>query len=398
MNATGNTTTEDTETSSTTGRDGPDVRDKPRKSKSGFFAIDRRAWARVCDSGDINAASAYLVLAQGTGRSNRNTSWSATSLTTYTGMRWSRACRAIDKLVKELKVIAHGPDHTTKRPRYVLCSWKEISGMEHESEHLYPSRRKKTQESDIVSDSREELIWLPNTIVTGTDRGEESPVRKLRMTGDIWALRLFIDLYHAQNLRDDGGISPAVLRECYDAQQVGERATWIAWAFRPRQITLWWEPGKSAPFAAHRSRPEVGTEAAVFGSLLVLQQHGLLTFVPHIWENETNESEIIHPYGIVGCGEDIEIEIATAARQAAYVIGSARLIEQAQGDGFRYLCPVRRTIPAPAMIGVARLRYRPHTRYTRNWYGELQATASKWIAEYNAVWAENRPQVISQAR
>ena len=31
-----------------------------------------------------------------------------------------------------------------------------------------------------------DLIWLPNTIVTGTDQCEESPVRRLRGGGDVW--------------------------------------------------------------------------------------------------------------------------------------------------------------------------------------------------------------------
>jgi hypothetical protein len=33
----------------------------------GFFAVDRRTWARVCGLG-LNRAVAYLVLARGTGK------------------------------------------------------------------------------------------------------------------------------------------------------------------------------------------------------------------------------------------------------------------------------------------------------------------------------------------
>ena len=41
---------------------------------TGFFAVDRRTWARVCGLG-LNRAVAYLVLARGTGKSNQETAW-----------------------------------------------------------------------------------------------------------------------------------------------------------------------------------------------------------------------------------------------------------------------------------------------------------------------------------
>jgi hypothetical protein len=52
---------------------------------SGFFAGDRRTWARVCGLG-LNRAVAYLVLARGTGKSNRQTAWSVQAIETYTAI------------------------------------------------------------------------------------------------------------------------------------------------------------------------------------------------------------------------------------------------------------------------------------------------------------------------
>ena len=45
----------------------------------GFFAIDQRTFAKVCELGR-NAATAYLVQACGTGRDNRTTAWSVKSV------------------------------------------------------------------------------------------------------------------------------------------------------------------------------------------------------------------------------------------------------------------------------------------------------------------------------
>ena len=51
----------------------------------GFFRVDRRAWAKVCELG-MNPAVAYLVLACGTGKDHRGTSWSVQAVQKYTGI------------------------------------------------------------------------------------------------------------------------------------------------------------------------------------------------------------------------------------------------------------------------------------------------------------------------
>jgi hypothetical protein len=67
-------------------------------TNEGFFAIDRRAWARVCTLG-LNMAVAYLVLACGTGGDNRTTKWSDQAIRKYTGLSRGRT----DKAMAELK-------------------------------------------------------------------------------------------------------------------------------------------------------------------------------------------------------------------------------------------------------------------------------------------------------
>lgn len=59
-----------------------------------------------------------------------------------------------------------------------------------------------------------DFIWLPNEFVTGAEN-ENPPLELLRQTQDVMALRLAIELYHAQNLRrsaraiHDMGVSSA---------------------------------------------------------------------------------------------------------------------------------------------------------------------------------------------
>lgn len=322
-----------------------------------FFAIDRRQWARVCQLG-MNEAVAYLVLACGTGRDNRITSWSSQSLHQYTGIAWTRGKAAIENLIEQ-GFLSHHEAHTRERPRYEFASFES-----HED----------------VASCNDELIWLPNSIITGTSEGEMPPVYRLRSRGDIWVLRLFIDLYHSQNLMDDGGISPSILRGEYSRKRVGEQGPYVLWGFRFKHQRIWF----SGPFEAHEDRPKpAGSDRnAVWQSLHALQEMGLLFFVPHLYENSSNQGEIIHPYGIGEKGEEpMELEIGNAAERAAHEMSEWNLLD-AEREGFAKFCPVIKTLPDVQMIGIARLRYRPRTSRTAAWWGQLKDSAETWIKRY----------------
>jgi hypothetical protein len=391
-------------------------------SKGLFFATDRRIWPRVTALG-MNEAVAYLVLAQGTGRNHRATSWSANSLKTYAGISWERGKAAIEKLI-EHGFIRRAETHTRTKPRYELATFAEWSRTEATRQHAVldyferdvlvrlgkgeqpstKSQRKRAEsllERGILirdrqshyrlpeaptSDPSEHLIWLPNTIVTGTKSGEESPVRRLRAAGDLWALRLFVELYYAHNLRDDGGIAPQVLCTPFDRQRVGQQGAYTVWGFKEKGRWTCWR----GPLAAHQHRPKANPDAAhpVWESVNLLQRLGLLSFIPHIFENRSAQAEIIHPYGIGTGGEEpIETEIGSAADAAARLMCLPSKLDAAEDEGYRHYCPVLHTQPDAQMVGIARLRYRPHTRRTATWYAELQECASDYVDLYDKLTA-----------
>ena len=136
----------------------------------GFFAVDRRAWERVYDLG-LAAALAYLVMARGTGGDNRTTKWSVSAIEKYTGMRRSRSAAAVADLIESELVREKG----SALPGYYLAP--------------------------AEPDAEPDWIWLSNTITDGA-KDETPPVQLLRQTKNPAALRLFIDLHHAQNLAD----------------------------------------------------------------------------------------------------------------------------------------------------------------------------------------------------
>lgn len=329
--------------------------------RGNFFAIDRRVWPKVCDCG-INEAVAYLVLARGTDATNRNTKWSTTSVSRYGGIGVERSKAAIDNLIRH-GFLCCADGHTRTKPRH---------------EFIRPDCG-----NDI--DDSNNSIWLPNTIVTGTSSNELPPVARLRGAGDVWSIRLFVDFYEAQNLRDDGGISPHVVRENYARTQVGEQGIYTVWGFKRENREAMWV----GPFVAHQSRPKPNTqnEHPVWQSIRLFQSMGLVTFVPHLYENDSSQAEIIHPYGVGSSGEEpIERQIGEAADAAGRAMASWNT-NNAERMGFEYLCPVPRTLPNVQMVGIARLRYRPHTLRTSAWYAQLQQTGNEWLRKYHDLTA-----------
>lgn len=382
----------------------------PKKGK-GFFAIDRQTWTHVLDNFGMNEAIAYLVLAQGTGGDNSTTSWSINSLRTYTGIAYARGKPAIERLI-DAEVIRHAVGHSIAKPRYKLLTWAEIEPRSYarqvaaltDHERLIFSRlpaagkgkyqlatlnslqtRGLVKEVDYHRFERVEPaaagapdpIWLPNTVVTGTDSGEEPPLRWLR-SDDIWTLRLFVDLYHAHNLRDDGGVARGVLWNNYDKKQIGEQGIFNIWAFKSTTTELNWS---ADPFTKHKRRQKiVGQDHPVWSDIRRLEEYGLLSFVPHLWESDSAQAEIIHPYGIKGIGgEPIEINLGDAAHRAGLFMGSEYQIQQAINEGYRHFAPIKKQYPNVQLFGMARLTYRPHTKRTSDWYAELQGASARWV-------------------
>jgi len=346
---------------------------RARGGRGEFFIVHQGLWKAICDVGDINAAAAWLLLAQGTGGNHRTTAWSVDSIMRYLGMGYPRGKAAIEKLIA-LNFIRHGEKHTPRKPRYDLLSFTEWAVMNWDA----------VPRGTGDEDSGSPLIWLPNALITGASH-EKSPIHKLRAAGDLWALRLFVDLYQEQNLRDDGGIPRTFLWEKYEAIKLGERGAYSVMGFKHGGEWV----NFSGPFLLHQSRPKpTKNSQPVFDSLRVLKQTGLLTFVPHLVENDTKDAEVIHAFGIGGHSEhEIETEIGTHARKAALAMCAPWHLETAESAGL-LLCPVSRDYPKAQMVGIARLHYRPHTKRTSAWARNLQQCGAGYVTQFRRLAEE----------
>ena len=120
-------------------------------------------------------------------------------------------------------------------------------------------------------------------------------------------LRLFIDLYHAQNLRDDGGISREITGQRYERVKVGQQGPYVVWGFRSTSTYVSWD----GPAVCHRrerlsdEEAKAGKNAGVdfFRRMDQLTELGLIEWIPHLVEGDEPEAEIIHAIGIYEVGQ-----------------------------------------------------------------------------------------------
>jgi len=400
-------------TSAEVGADDPES-PKPKRGRggSGFFAIDRKTWIQATELG-MNPAVAVLVMARFSARDNRTTRASVAAIERYTGISRGRARKAIGRLEKAKLVSAAGP-HT--RPVYTIVADSCPVLSEPEGAVLAKVRKGEALAQGDLGTARslttrgvlrpdgskfavarlDDWIWLPNTLVTGA-AGEVPPLELLRETQDVMCLRLLVDLYYLQDLRDNGGVSWRAVSLRYDRHRVGQRGQYVVWGFSERGEVV--DP--HGVLKCHARKPTNAEQAEgwgfsvdLFRRLDLVHSLGLLEYVPYVYEGDGVDAEPLFPVG--NCAEHGEIEHALG--QAAHRAGLALLTEpQRAGPEYRGLV----LVPLPAhlvnaqLFGVVRLRYRPHTRRTRAWYAKLHEQSGKWLSIFLKLAGEALPDLAT---
>ncbi|MDD2179723.1 hypothetical protein OIN59_19970 [Acidovorax sp. D2M1] len=322
-------------------------------STTGFFAVGRNSFTAACKLG-MNPACAFLVMACGTGKDNVSTRWSAEAVGSHVGMRWSAAKEAIEALC------SHGI--ATKGGKPARPSYK------------------------LQKDG--DLIWLPRTLVEGA-ANEVAPVAKMRQTQDPMALRLLVELYTAQNLREDGGINAKTVYQAFDRRKAGQQGAYTVWDFTSSGSQ--WVFMNSDAAKAHRrealtaeekmagKKPEDVRAVDFFRRLKTLEALGLIEWVPYLYDGPNGE-----PMHALACnGLQAEKALYEAATDAA-----ARMIGESWAQSIEGIAvPVQTHIAEATMIGIARLRYRPHTTLTSAWWAEHHSVCSAFTEQYNALAA-----------
>ena len=320
------------------------------KRRGRFFAIERGAWDRVIGLG-LNQGCAFMVMAAGTGRGQRRTPWSVWAIERYAAIGRQRAGEAIQALIAAdlVRVVKGGT-----RPLYDIG--------------LPPP--------EDANPSAPEWIWLPTTIVTGTDATarRETPLARIRQTRNAEALRMLVELYACHDLPGEGGIDRRALVSSFIGRRIYDRGAFVVWAFQRGRKSA---SATRAPGSAWRTG-EADAEgrdtgsAAFWGAINVLQDLGMVEWVPHLCESGP-DGEIIHSLAATG-GTPDERRAFFAARGAALALLPAKL-QSTVAEGAEILVPVHRHMGDVEMAEICRMTYRPHTGDTGRWWEKMAALA-----------------------
>jgi hypothetical protein len=130
----------------------------------------------------------------------------------------------------------------------------------------------------------------------------------------------------------------------------------------------------------------------------LLRKLGLVEYVGHLIESDTDTAEIIHPYATAG-GELIERELAQIAYHAGLSMVTENQIEWATRElgGAPWLVPVASHFKDVQLVGIPRLKYRPHTKLTAAWYANTLTFCADYTARYQAMLSQQHDNKTSYA-
>lgn len=325
-----------------------------KSSHQGFFAVGEDSFHDACALG-MYPALAFLVMARGSGADNVTTKWSSKAIQARLKIGRDNANGAIDAL--EDADLAEQTGDNPRRPTYRL-------------------------------DKEGDLIWLPNALVDGVV-GAEHPFVRIRQHGDVMTLRLLIDLYGAQNLQDNGGIDPKVLRRSYSRKQLGQYAQYVVWGFDESGGSVNWigpaKPHYRAPERLTQAERDAGANPALdfFSRLAWLMTFKLVEVVPMLFD--APEGEPVHPI-FSESSIEAEAELARACTDAARRAlpdGRLEIMDHRDAPDIMALAPAH--IVNLSMKGIYRLVYRPHTSLNAAWWASINEQTTKFIERYDKV-------------
>lgn len=388
---------------------------KKKSSVGNFFGVDLHAIEKVCALG-MNPAVAYMTLARFSDKTNRYTPASTNAVETYTALGRKRAGEAVEALEKAGLVRRVPRDGA--RPFYELLSAPpaspppSVKALDYRKEQLSAVEREafemvergenpkgkwsaaagRAQQKGWLDrqnynapftirtppppppETKPKMVWLPNELVTSA-ANEPSPVERIRKTSDPLALRLLVELYSEQSLTDDGGIDRRTIWHPFSSELLGTVSPYNVWAFS-KDEKKYCRKTLSAPYATSDPRRNA------WDGIDLLEAVGLIQWRLQLFDaldgalmyplGTMNPNELINPSEAVW----IENEIGQAATRAGKALADL-LGKQPPKEAI--VVAVGREILKPAMIGIARLRYRPKITDTAKWYGQLVANRSKWV-------------------
>jgi len=203
----------------------------------------------------------------------------------------------------------------------------------------------------------------------------------------VLTLRLLIDLYHAQDLAEHGGLHWRHIRRQYERKRLAQHGPFVVWQFWTAESShACWPRGSDCPLSPHicgerESEERALSSEAFWNRWNLLVGLGLVEEVPHLIEADTDDALPIHAYASAGCGEQIERDLRQAAKRAALAMLPSGLALECRGRSVM-VAPVPFSAGNVQMVGIARLRYRPRNARTGAWWARLQTEGPRLVERY----------------
>lgn len=311
---------------------------KPTNKGAGLFSIEAASIYKALQLDGINPAVAYIVIASGTTGMGISSSWSCNAVETYTGISRSRAKSAVKQLLDVGLIKNVGKQ---SHPRYEL---------------------------KLQSKKDPELIWLPQTFVTGVN-DEQAPLERLRQTQDPMTLRLMLDCYKEQNLVENYGVSHTAFYENFKRYDFGQKAQYSLWAFNKISTTAYPQHPIIKPHMDFElAEDEQATN--LWPRINSLERLGLLEQVLCVFESEHRDAEIVYSISVGDSGHEVERLLGQYALRLGDLMVREHERETADSGAFVIL-PVPSNYTKTILRGIYRPKYRAKTKMTAAWSAEL---------------------------
>lgn len=378
-----------------------------------FFMLDLNTFREVCQLGSINCAAAYMILARGTGKTHRHTSWSAEAIQNRTSLNWKRAKAAIQKLLEAGYLEQIG---SRNRPRYIL-NWIEtrealtapevkaveklISGAD-----LGPrdaSAIKRAKAKGWLIENREKLefaekpipspVWMPNDIIDGLPDEPTSLVARLIGSRDPLSLVFLAELYALHDLPGHDGIPSDVLWRPYEKTLSYQSGIFDIWKFVAEQNSFC--SGVAFPYWQQNDAARLkGTR--LWDVLAALEHAGAIDWVPTLFEGDDADAQPVIPLLTDDTGNHPMNYLGTLA---AFASEALRYRQDANGDrvcasDLELLVPLEQLASRMIVKAVARLRYRPKTNQTARWLDEFSERCLDFEGAFTSLCQRCAPDLL----
>jgi hypothetical protein len=385
------------------------------KARGEFFVVDAVTFAKACNLG-ADAAAAYLVMACGTGRDSRTSTWSRDAISRHLGLTWRKARQKVDDL-KAAGLVVELTPAKARRPKFDLPPLERApmpaavarlaerirSGLQptgkmdlhtvRQGQDLGWFAREGQGLWQFLEEPKGRPAFIPKSLIIRDD-GQTSIVERLRQARDPKALQLLVDLYAQQDLAERDGVDRLTLRRDFSRKSLLATGLHQLWWFKNEGRATDWRG-----LEHHHARKDHET---FWRNVRRLEDVGAVEWAYHLAEDAQDDAELVYPVALVRSGrvvpgtlESVSGAWATLAAAVLYPGDDMDRFDEFDGQA-----PAAFTIIAPrhmgeaTLVGVLRMRNRAWTSNTSRWRGIAQERAQEAVEGFRRIVEAESPATI----